>query len=93
MSDSDRFLLGEVEVSQLVRSVLRYSHEEVEPYLSRHRRGDWGDVCPESAFDNEVAAQHGERIISSYSTEMGHHFFVVTEPGHDFTRVVGADEF
>jgi hypothetical protein len=35
-------------------------------YLSRHVRGDWGDVPPEDAAANHASIERGTRILSSY---------------------------
>ena len=35
-------------------------------YLARHQDGDWGDVPPEDARENELSVREGFRIVSSY---------------------------
>jgi hypothetical protein len=39
---------------------------QLEVYLGRHVRGDWGCVCPEDAATNAEAVRHGSRILSAY---------------------------
>lgn len=34
--------------------------------LLRHASGDWGDVHPEDAVQNDLGVTHGMRILSSY---------------------------
>lgn len=35
-------------------------------FLSRHLRGDWGDVCQEDKAENELSLKHDFRLLSSY---------------------------
>lgn len=35
-------------------------------HLSRHCRGDWGNVCREDAAENELSLKEGFRLLSSY---------------------------
>lgn len=39
------------------------------PLLDRHVSGDWGDVPPEDAAENELSVREGYRIISSYTVD------------------------
>ncbi len=34
--------------------------------LARHVRGDWGNVPPEDARENDLSVREGFRILSSY---------------------------
>ena len=34
--------------------------------LARHAAGDWGDVPPEDAAENELSLARGLRVLSSY---------------------------
>jgi hypothetical protein len=36
------------------------------PFLARHARGDWGDVCPEDARENALSLVRGFRLFSVY---------------------------
>jgi hypothetical protein len=49
--------------------------EEVMRALARHRRGDWGDTCPEDAAVNTECLNTGEgRIISVFTSLKGEKF-------------------
>ena len=63
---SARFDLGYLCNTPGAQAVLqRY---QVTPFqlLSRHVRGDWGDICKEDARTNEEALREGARIFSAY---------------------------
>ena len=40
--------------------------------LKRHVAGDWGDICDEDRVANELALQHGDRLM--VDTGAGHSF-------------------
>ena len=48
-------------------ALLRSAGEDLLPtLLERHQSGDWGDVPPEDARENEFSMRHGFKIVSSY---------------------------
>ena len=59
-----KFPLGEVVVTANAQSAL--DPADVQQGLSRHARGDWGDVPPEDVELNETGLKHGERLFSAY---------------------------
>ena len=61
-------------------------------FLGRHQCGDWGDISPEGALDNEIAACQGLPVLSSYTTSMGYHLLVATEADRSATRITTPDE-
>jgi hypothetical protein len=36
------------------------------PYISRHAKGDWGNVCDTDARLNDRALERDERVLSEY---------------------------
>jgi hypothetical protein len=60
---------------------------EVEKALRRHAAGDWGDLPPEDAEQNESGLKHGERLFSAYGAG-GNCFWIVTERDRSVTTVL-----
>ena len=60
--------------------------------LERHRSGDWGEVSPEDARENELSVRHGFRVLSSYRVA-GKKLWVVTEADRSATTIVLPDEY
>src|SRR4051794_20068182 len=87
------FGLGRVIVTEEARNALRFSNEQETIYLVRHKWMDHGDVTPETVFENEVALAQGRRILSLYTTAMGHRIVIVTEGDHSATTVMAPYEF
>ena len=60
--------------------------------LERHRSGDWGEVPPEDARENELSVKHGLRIISSYRVA-GEKLWVITERDRSATTLLLPSEY
>lgn len=68
------------------------------PYLARHQDGDWGDVPPEDARENELSVREGFRILSSYEVEAtpgeeGGRLWIITEADRSSTCVLLPEEY
>lgn len=61
--------------------------------LKRHSEGDWGDVGPEDKETNNQALLEGNRLLSSYRTEAGERFWIITEWDRSVTTVLLPDEY
>jgi len=60
--------------------------------LSRHARGDWGDLEPEDKAANEDAIAHGDRILSRYDVG-GECYYVISEADRSSTCVMLRSEY
>lgn len=62
--------------------------------LERHRSGDWGEVPPEDAKENERSVEHGYRILSSYPVgEPGEKVWIITEADRSSTCLLLPSEY
>ena len=52
-------------------------------FVSRHVRGDWGDVCEEDKLLNDQSVVQGSRILSAYRTLKNRRIWVITEAKDD----------
>lgn len=48
-------------------------------FLSRHLRGDWGDLCQEDKTENELSLKYGYRLLSSYQLTDTEKVWIITE--------------
>jgi hypothetical protein len=74
--------LAKFEIGQLVATkgaMAKVNHEEIIKAISRHIKGDYGDMCEEDCKANEDALKFGGRIFSSYKTADEVKFWVITE--------------
>ena len=60
--------------------------------LSRHQRGDWGNLDKEDKVTNDQALTHGDRIFSAYQLETAK-FWVITEADRSATTILLPEEY
>jgi len=91
------FNTGTVIVTEGASQALRKGHglddEAITCYLHRHLSGDWGDVPPEDAAQNEENIGRGGRIISSHTAYGGKKLWVITEGHRRMTTIMTPDEY
>lgn len=49
-----KFPLGQIVATPGALDALRENNQEPLPFLQRHAQGDWGDVSPEDAQENDL---------------------------------------
>ena len=60
--------------------------------LSRHQRGDWGDLDNEDKQSNDQALSLGDRIFSAYQFDTVK-FWVITEYDRSATTILLPEEY
>jgi hypothetical protein len=90
-SPSARFPLGNLHSTPGV--IEKVPHFEMMLALSRHVRGDWGEVCDEDKAENEFAVDKYLRILSAYTAENGTRFWIISEADRSVTTVLLPDEY
>ena len=60
--------------------------------LSRHAKGDWGDLDAHDRRENELAIREGFRIFSAYNTDRGK-AYVITEWDRSSTCILRAEDY
>jgi hypothetical protein len=78
-----RFSLGKIVATAGALTELEESDQQPSDLLIRHQSGDWGDVCPEDALQNDRALSNGTRILSAYRLHSGSWLWIVTEAEDD----------
>jgi hypothetical protein len=87
-----RFPLGETVSTPGALRVLGASCTSPSILLARHQRGDWGDVPPEDARENDFSVLNGLRILSSYRVG-DEKLWVITEADRSVTTILRPDEY
>lgn len=67
--------------------------EDLQSYLARHARGDWGDVGPGDARANDRALKDGTRLLSAYKLANGTRIWIITEADRAATTILLPDEY
>lgn len=60
--------------------------------LTRHTTGDWGEVPPEDAAENELSLIEGFRVMSVYYV-YGERVWVITEADRSCTTLLLPEEY
>lgn len=61
--------------------------------LSRHVRGDWGDLPKEDREENNLSLAKGFRLLSSYRTTADEKIWVITEADRSVTTLLLPEEY
>jgi hypothetical protein len=62
-------------------------------FLSRHIRGDWGEVDADDKHANDNAVLDMTRILSAYRTAKGVKLWIITEADRSSTCILLPDEY
>ena len=89
---SVRFPLGQMVATPGALKILETTGTSPLALLARHQSGDWGDVPPEDAVENELSVEKGFRILSSYAIGQ-ERLWVITEADRSVTTILRPDEY
>ncbi len=62
-------------------------------YLARHSAGDWGDIDPDDANQNDRAVAQGGRLFSAYFLPDRARIWVITEADRSVTTFLLPAEY
>ena len=85
------FSLGELVATPGALALLADAHTNPAELLTRHQGGDWGEVPPEDARENELSVLRGFRILSSY--QGGERVWIITEADRSSTCILLPEEY
>jgi len=87
------FSLGQIVSTPGALAALEKSRQPPQEFLSRHVRGEWGDLCEEDRRENEFSLERGLRLFSSYRTNAGTKLYVITEADRSVTTILLPEEY
>ena len=61
--------------------------------LTRHRRGDWGNLTEEDKQENEASLKQGYRLLSAYEAKRLPKIWIITEADRSSTTILFPDEY
>ena len=74
-------------------ALLEQTNKSPLEFLSRHLRGDWGDLCEEDKTENELSLKYGFRLMSSYQVTDTEKIWVITEADRSITTLLLPSEY
>lgn len=88
------FPLGRLVATPGALTLLTNVGENPAALLGRHQSGDWGDVPPEDARENELSVLEGFRVVSSYPVGSdGAKVWIITEWDRSSTCILLPEEY
>lgn len=94
MLSQPRFQAGHVVMTMGVNDLVQRGAFNPGPYLRRHLRGDWGDLCDDDRHQNDAALKSGEdRLFSSYRVTNDLKLWIITEWDRSVTTLLLPEEY
>jgi hypothetical protein len=88
------FSLGELVATPGALALLAEAGVNPAELLARHQAGDWGEVPPEDARENELSVLRDFRILSSYRVGDGsERVWIITEADRSSTCILLPEEY
>jgi len=87
------FSLGQLVATPGALAALEKAGQGPLDFLSRHVRGDWGDLCEEDRKENQFSLESGFRLLSSYRTLADARIYVITEADRSATTILLPAEY
>lgn len=88
-----KFPLGRLLATPGALRAFTEAGENALDYLLRHVGGDWGDVPPEDAKENEFSLTRHLRLFSAYTLDSGIEIWVITEADRSATTILLPSEY
>lgn len=86
-----RFQPGAIVMTQGAMAAL--TQDDVLKALIRHFAGDWGNLDDFDREQNDLAITNGGRILSSFESQTGVKFWVITEADRSATTILLPEEY
>jgi hypothetical protein len=87
------FILGEIVATPGALQALAAAGQHPLTFLSRHARGDWGELCAEDREQNAASLRDGHRLLSAYTLESGQKLWIITESDRSITTLLLPHEY
>ena len=91
-TNAPRFPLGRLLATPGALRLLEDAGAAPLALLARHVAGDWGEVPPEDAAENELSVREGYRVVSAYPVA-DHRVWIITEHDRSSTTILLPEEY
>jgi len=93
MNTKPKFDLGRLVATPGALHALEKDHTTPESLIDRHVAGEWGKLCAEDEILNEMALQHGGRLMSVYGLTDGAKILIITESDRSATTLLLPEDY
>jgi hypothetical protein len=87
------FPAGQMVATPGALALLEQANRSPLEFLSRHLRGDWGDLCQDDKTENELSLKNGFRLMSSYQVTDTDWLWIITEADRSVTTLLLPGEY
>ena len=87
------FSAGRIVATPGALALLEKVQKSPSEFLSRHLRGDSGELCQEDKAENELSLKHGFRLLSSYPVTETDTLWIITEADRSVTTLLLPSEY
>ena len=87
------FPLGQTVATPGALDALAKAGQEPSAFLSRHVRGDWGEISDGDRQMNDEGVIAGDRLLSAYTLSTGVKIWVITEADRSATSLILPEEY
>ncbi len=87
------FPAGQIVATPGALALLKQANQSPLEFLSRHLRGDWGDLCQDDKTENELSLKNWFRLMSSYQVTDTERLWIITEADRTVTTLLLPAEY
>lgn len=87
------FPLGQIVATPRALEALDQAAINAADLIRRHQSGDWGNVPPADAEENNKSVANGWRILSSYAISEVQNIWIITEADRSVTTLLLPEEY
>jgi hypothetical protein len=91
IATNPKFRLGTLVIS--ANASCQLSPSDIASAVTRHARGEWGEVCDEDREENELSLRESFRLLSVYRSSGGLAFWIITEADRSTTTILMPDDY
>ncbi len=88
-----KFFPGVLVITPGALEAFKRTGEGIEPFLTRHLRGDWGNLDTHDWKENEYSLRYSFRLLSSYALQDGTAIWMITEADRSATTILLPAEY
>lgn len=87
------FSAGQIVATPGALALLEQANQSPLEFLSRHLRGDWGDLCEDDKTENKLSLKYGFRLMSGYQVTESEKLWIITEADRSVTTLLLPEEY
>jgi hypothetical protein len=87
------FPAGQIVATPGALALLEQANQSPMEFLSRHLRGDWGDLCQDDKTENDLSLKYRFRLMSSYLVKDTERLWIITEADRSVTTLLLPAEY